>query len=86
MLKLILISIYGKKVLSTRALFNSIKSYLIFYMMLLPAFMNARDLKEDPRGLAGNTVDVLQLEASTFQSPEITVASRDLQGAFLNSR
>ena len=41
MLKLIILSLLGKKVVSSRVLFNSIKSYLIVYMLVLPAFLHA---------------------------------------------
>jgi hypothetical protein len=41
MLKLIIFSLLGKKIVSTRVLFNSIKSYLIVYMLILPAFLHA---------------------------------------------
>ena len=40
MLKLIIFSLLGKNIVSSRVLFNSIKSYLIIYMMILPAFLN----------------------------------------------
>ena len=41
MLKLIILSLLGKKIVSSRVLFNSIKSYLIIYMMVLPALLSA---------------------------------------------
>ena len=41
MLKLIILSLLGKKIVSSRVLFNSIKSYLIVYMMVLPALLSA---------------------------------------------
>lgn len=41
MLKLIILSLLGKKIVSSRVLYNSIKSYLIIYMLILPAFLHA---------------------------------------------
>lgn len=43
MLKLLLLALIGKKVLSPRLLFNTIKSYLILYMMILPVFLDAQE-------------------------------------------
>ena len=52
MLKLIIFSLLGKKIVSTRVLFNSIKSYLIVYLLILPAFLSAgtmvASVKESP--------------------------------------
>ena len=47
MIKLIILSLLGKKIVSSRILFNSIKSYLIFYLLILPAFLSARGLKTE---------------------------------------
>lgn len=43
MIKLILISLLGSKVVSARVLFNSIKFYLIIYMLILPPIIKAQD-------------------------------------------
>lgn len=86
MLKLIIFSIYGHNRLSSRVLFNSIKSYLIFYMMLLPAFMSARDFK-------GASQEIIVLDDEFLDVPEYIVSctgniapSRDLHGVYLSSK
>lgn len=85
MLKLILLSIYGHKKLSTRVLFNSIKSYLVFYMMLLPAFMNGRDLSSSKEMVTPDEEYryILEYAAGT---PGNVFPSRDLPGDFLRCR
>jgi hypothetical protein len=60
MLKLIIFSLLGKKIVSSRVLFNSIKSYLIIYMMVLPAFLSAH---EPGNGSRATTVDEMMQRA-----------------------
>ena len=56
MLKLIIFSLLGNNIVSSRVLFNSIKSYLIIYMMILPAFLNVGVLANHVAGQESNSV------------------------------
>ncbi len=60
MLKLIILSLLGKKIVSSRVLFNSIKSYLIIYMMVLPALLSAHG-----SGLGSRSAIVAEMSSGT---------------------
>lgn len=42
MLKIIVLSLIGSKLVSPRLLFNSLKAYLIVYMLVLPVFLDGQ--------------------------------------------
>ncbi len=82
MIKLIILSLLGKKVVSTRVLFNSIKSYLIFYMLVLPAFMHASVVHEKAGSRAGAAMSVDGSVVQESNQAEV----RSVDNGFPNSR
>lgn len=42
MIKILILYVLGRKVISPRSLFNLIKSYFILYLLILPGFLTAQ--------------------------------------------
>jgi len=84
MIKLIILSIIGKKLVSTTTYFNSIKGYLVFYMLLLPVFMSAGEQKNKDQPAVEIIIKIVDEDSMQpvpvrfFNPPVILSEAKDL--------